>query len=59
MKKFNVSFTYIEEDYHDIYEGEDEDDVEYQVTYGYEDNAFYDNHYVSNLEIEEIENEND
>jgi len=54
MKKFNVSFTYIEESYSDVYYGEDADDVSYQVEYDFECNAFYDNHYVSELEIEEI-----
>jgi len=57
MKKFNVTFTYIEESYHFVYEGKDEKEVEYQVEYEYEHNAFYDNHYVSDLIIEEIENE--
>lgn len=54
MKKFNVSFTYIEELHDDVYEGEDEEDVEFIIESSYEANAFYDNHYVSNLEIEEI-----
>jgi len=54
MKKFNVSFTYREEDYDDVYEGECEDDVIAVIEWNYETDAFYDNHYISNLEIEEI-----
>lgn len=54
MKKFTVSFVYREECYDDVYEGVDEDDVADQVAWGYEAEAFYDNHYVHDLVIEEI-----
>ena len=55
MKKFNVSFVYKEELIADVFEGETAEDVEHDIEYNYEAEAFYDNHYVSDLTIEEIE----
>ena len=56
MKIFDVTFTYngefIQIDY-EMEDGDTEDDVQYQVEYEYEHNAFYDNNYVQDLEITE------
>lgn len=54
MKKFLVSFIYIEECYDDVVDCDSIEDVEHILEYEYESNAFYDNHYISDLEIKEI-----
>jgi len=57
MKKFSVSFVYKEELIDDIFEGESADDVIFNIEGDYEAEAFYDNHYISDLKIEEITDE--
>jgi len=54
MKKFNVSFVYKEETIDDVFEGETAEDVIDDIEYYYEAESFYDNHYISDLKIEEI-----
>lgn len=54
MAKFRVSFMYMDDHIDDIMEGNSEDDIQHELEWYYESEAFYDNHYMSDLEIEEI-----
>lgn len=54
MNVYRATFIYKEESYDEIYDGEDERDVEFAIENDFESNAFYDNHYVTDLEITEM-----